>query len=109
MADETEQKTLQDLFRVINDMRAEMNTRFDAAGVERQEMRKSIDEVKGETQAIREVVDTLASQEDFADLDRKISSVSADTQAARQSPARRRPRCLVSDLTCRQPAFPFAS
>jgi len=85
MTDESEQKTLQDLFRVINDMRGDMNTRFDEAAAERQEMRVSIEEVKGETQAIREVVDTLASQEDFADLDRKISSVSADTQAARQS------------------------
>jgi len=56
MTDESEQKTLQDLFRVINDMRGDMNTRFDEAAAERQEMRVSIEEVKGETQAIREVV-----------------------------------------------------
>lgn len=48
-------------------MRGEMNMRFDEAAVERQSM--------------REVIDSLASQEDFDALDRKISSVSADTQA----------------------------
>ena len=36
-------------------------------------------ELKGETEVLREVVDTLASQDDFASLDRKITSVSADT------------------------------
>lgn len=92
MTDDNDQQTLQDLFRVINDMRgemcgeigelrSEMNARFDATDAKIDMVR---DELKGETQAIREVVDTLASQEDFAGLDRKISAVSADTQATRQ-------------------------
>ncbi len=49
------------------------------------DVRGDIADLKGETQAIREVVDTLASQEDFDSLDRKISAVSADTQATRQA------------------------
>ena len=49
MTDQNEQKTLQDLFRVINDMRGEASTRHD--------------EVKSELKAIRDVVDNeLASQ-----------------------------------------------
>jgi len=47
------------------------------------DFRPWIDELKGETQAIREVVDTLASQEDFAELDRKIALVANDTKATR--------------------------
>jgi len=82
MTDETEQKTLQDLFRVINDMRGEVRSEI---GDLRSEMNTRFDEAAAERQAMREVIDTLASQEDFADLDRKISSVSADTQATRQA------------------------
>ena len=93
MADENEQNTLQDLFRVINDMRGEVRSEI---GDLRSEMNARFDEAAAERQAIREVVDTLASQEDFADLDRKISSVSADTQAARQ--ATRETKAEVSRL-----------
>ena len=68
---------------------AALSPRFDAVDAKldavRDELKADISDLKGETQAIREVVDTLASQEDFADLDRKISSVSADTQATRQA------------------------
>lgn len=77
MTDETEQKTLQDLFRVMNDMRGEMNARFE-------QVDKRFDEAGAERQAMRGVIDSLASQDDFDALDRKISSVSADTQATRQ-------------------------
>ncbi|MGH1482035.1 MAG: hypothetical protein ACRBM6_25455 [Geminicoccales bacterium] len=58
----------------MNDMRAETKVAF-----ERVDAR--FDEAAAERRAIRQVIDTLASQEDFASLDRKISSVSADTQA----------------------------
>ena len=85
MADETEQTTLQDLFRVMNDMRGEMNARFEQVDARFDKVDLRLDEAAAERQAIRDVVDTLASQEDFADLDRKISSVSADTQATRQA------------------------
>jgi len=93
MAEKDDRETLKDLFRVINDMRTEtkagfeelrgeMNTRFDAVDDKIDGVRA---ELKAESQATREVVDTLASQDDFANLDRKISAVSADTQATRQS------------------------
>ncbi|MGI9488230.1 MAG: hypothetical protein ACR2RF_20600 [Geminicoccaceae bacterium] len=80
MTDETEQKTLQDLFRVMNDMRGEMNARFDSV---EGKVDVGFADLNGQTQAIREVVDTLASQEDFAELDRKIASVAVDTKATR--------------------------
>ncbi len=77
-----EEVTMRDLWRHISGMESRMNARFDGL---RDELKGDIAEVKGETQAIRQVVDTLASQEDFGDLDRKIASVSADTQATRQA------------------------
>ena len=76
MADETEQTTLQDLFRVMNDMRGDI-------GDLRGEMNARFDEAAAERQAIRDVVDTLASQEDFEELDRKIAVVATDTKATR--------------------------
>lgn len=51
----------------------------------RSEMKDGFADLNGQTQGIREVVDTLASQDDFDSLDRKISAVSADTQATRQA------------------------
>lgn len=96
MASEKDQKTLQDLFRIINDMRGEMNTRFERVDARFDDIRgemnarfKQVDarfgEAAVERQAMRTVIDSLASQEDFAALDRKISAVSADTQATRQA------------------------
>ena len=100
MAEESNDETLQAIFRVVNDMRGEigdlrgeMNARFDAQDAK---IDAGFADLNAQTQAIREVVDTLASQEDFADLDRKISSVSADTQAARQ--ATRETKAEVSRL-----------
>ncbi|MDH3664066.1 MAG: hypothetical protein OEU92_29305 [Alphaproteobacteria bacterium] len=77
-----EEVTLKDLWRLVSGLKGEIQ------GVETRLTDKIDDakaELKGETQAIREVVDTLASQEDFAGLDRKVSAVSADTQATRQA------------------------
>lgn len=93
-ADKTpDEVTMKDLWRHISGMEARIDERIQ--GVEtrltskidasRDELRADVGDLKGETQVIREVVDTLASQEDFAALDRKISSVSADTQATRQA------------------------
>ncbi|MGI9504405.1 MAG: hypothetical protein ACR2RE_15255 [Geminicoccaceae bacterium] len=74
MADETEQNTLQDLFRVINEMRAETRAGFKEAMADRESIRSEMregfaktdvqhGEVKGELKAIRDVVDNeLASQ-----------------------------------------------
>jgi len=83
MADETEQSTLQDLFRVIKDMRAEqkdmrgeMNARFEQVDAR-------FDEASAERQAIRDVVDALPSEEDFQELDRKVAVVANDTKATR--------------------------
>lgn len=108
MADENDQQTLRDLFRVINDMRGEMNARFehvdarfehvdarfdavdarfDAVDARFDAVETKIDtvkdELKGETQAIREVIDTLPSEGDFQELDRKVAVVANDTKATR--------------------------
>ena len=82
MADETEQTAMQDLFRVINEMRSETNAGL--AGL-RSEMNTRFNEAAAERQAKREEIDQLASQDDFDSLDRKISAVSADTQATRHA------------------------
>lgn len=84
-----EEVTMKDLWRVmsgVNSKLTALDTKIDSV---KDELKADIEatrhELKGETQGIREVVDTLASQEDFAQLDRKISAVSADTQATRQA------------------------
>jgi len=77
-----EEVTMVALWRHISGMEARLSKRFDASDAKIDAVR---DELKEESQALRQVVDTLSSQEDFASLDRKISSVSADTQATRQA------------------------
>lgn len=98
--DTPKEVTMQDLWRHISGLKGEIQgveTRLDAKieaskeelqaeiGASKEELKGDIAELKGETHAIREVVDTLASQEDFAEVDRKLSAVSADTQATRQA------------------------
>lgn len=61
MADENDQKTLQDLFRVINEMRGDMNTRFDEAAAERQ--------------AMRDVIDSLPTFDQVAALEAQTSGI----------------------------------
>jgi len=79
MADEND-PTLKDLFRVINDMRNETNARFDDL---RSHMNARFDDAAAERQAMREVIDTLPSEEDFRELDRNIAVVANDAKATR--------------------------
>jgi len=85
---------MKDLWRLISGFRSDVEQRFSAVDERFSDMDDRFsamddkfttlfDELKGETQAIREVVDTLASQEDFAELDRKIALVANDTKATR--------------------------
>jgi len=71
---------MDDRFSAMDDRFSAMDDRFSAMD---DKFTTLFDELKGETQAIREVVDTLASQEDFAELDRKIALVANDTKATR--------------------------
>ena len=91
MADESEQKTLQDLFRVINDRFGELRTEIGGLRSEmhseisslRDEMNARFDEASAEREAMRSVIDTLPSEDDFQDLDRKIAVIANDTKATR--------------------------
>ena len=83
MADESEQKTLQDLFRVMNDMRGEVrdlrgevNTRFEDL---RSEMNTRFDKQDDEIAAIRKVLDEdTATSKEVAAMGDKIAMVQAD-------------------------------
>lgn len=84
-------ETLQDLWRHISGMEGRL--RGEIQGVETRlttkmdagfaEVKGDIQELKGETQAIRETLDTLPSEGDFQELDRKVAVVANDTKATR--------------------------
>ena len=95
MADETEQTTLQDLFRVMNDMRGEMNARFEQVDARfddlRSEMNHRFDEAQAERAKLQDeasIIRTdmleLASHKDFVGLDDKIAIIANDSKATRQ-------------------------
>ena len=66
-----EDPTIKDLFRVINEMRADMATKDDVKRLD-----KRFDKVDGELQAIRNVVDNdLASYEQVLTLEGKMTDV----------------------------------
>ena len=95
MADDN--PTLQDIFRVVNDMRADQNdfrkdvtTRFadvtmrlDRLESGQEVLSKKADAHSRELQVVREVIDTLPSEDDFQELDRKIAVVANDAKATR--------------------------
>ena len=81
MADESEQKTLQDLFRVINDMRGdigdlrgEMNTRFERVDARFDAQDAKIDAVRDELKA-----DIQASTTKLTEGSRRHSQGTAGT------------------------------
>lgn len=79
-----EEVTIKDLWRHISGMEARLNARMDAGFHDvHAKMDAGFSDLNGQAQAIREVVDTLASQEDFAELDRKVATVAVDTKATR--------------------------
>ncbi|MGI9507666.1 MAG: hypothetical protein ACR2RE_31890 [Geminicoccaceae bacterium] len=99
MADENEQKTLQDLFRVVNDMRGDMTARFDAQDAKIDSVDAKIDSVKDELKAdieasttklteeadvIRKELLELASHQDFRELKGEIAEVRNDGRLTRQ-------------------------
>ncbi|MGI9502119.1 MAG: hypothetical protein ACR2RE_03565 [Geminicoccaceae bacterium] len=57
----------------VSGVEARLSAKIDAVG----------DELKGEAQAIRNVVDELPSENDFQELDRKVAVVANDTKATR--------------------------
>lgn len=84
MADESTNPPKKMADEVADRVIAALMPQFEAIDRRFEAVDKRFDEAAAERQAMREVIDSLASQEDFDALDRKISSVSADTQATRQ-------------------------
>jgi len=78
MTNETEQATLQDLFRALNGMRGEMNARFDT-------VEKRLDTQDAEIAAIRTTVDTLPPFDMVAGIENRQLAMENDVKDVRRS------------------------
>lgn len=85
MTDETEQTTLQDLFRVMNEMRAEQKELRAEQKDMRSEMNARFDKQDSELSAIRTTVDTLPSFEMVAEIESRQQVIEGDLKAVRSS------------------------
>ena len=75
---DTEKATIGDVFRIVNEMRANMATKDDVAGLNERfdKVDDRLDEAAAERQAIRDVVDNdLAGQGQVMQLEGKLTDV----------------------------------